>query len=202
MQVFEITIPVKSPDRPILIDFSGDVHLGSKSCDVEMFEKAVTKTIKDKAYYVGMGDAVDSIVPADSRYDRADVSETKFIYNDVEWDLGSLDGQHAYYEMIMERIAKTGRLLGLHYGNHGSKVYVATTNNLMKGIAARTKCRFMGYFAHWKIHFSYKGKRINTITLVTWHGHGGSASPAGVINVHERLRKSFDADLYVCGHYH
>lgn len=202
MEVFEKTIDVKSRTAPIHIDFMGDIHIGSKNASVEKFEEALENNRKKGAYLVIMGDVADAITPSDKRYDREDVSAVEFVYNGVKWDMGSLDGALAFIEKSLEPVAKDGRLLGIHYGNHCGKVYIQTTCNITKGMAARLKTTFMGYMAMWKLNLRYKKKIIKTLNMFTWHGGGGATTPSGVVGVHERLRKSFAADLYVTGHYH
>lgn len=202
MEVFNRVIEVKSPTKPVLVDFIGDIHIGSKSCAVAKYLKAMENSKRDKSFVVIMGDVVDAIPPSDHRYDRAEVSKDEFEYNGEKWDLGSMDGAMSFVEKSLEEAAKAGRLIGVHYGNHCGKVYVQTTCNMTRMMCGRLKVKFLSYIALWNLIFKCKGKEVGRVKIFTWHGGGGASTKAGVLNLHEKLRRDFEADLYVVGHFH
>lgn len=202
MEVLRYKIQVKTPETPVYIDFFSDIHIGPKNFSKTAFERALKESEKAGAFFIGGGDYCDSIIPTDKRYDREDVTKEEFEYNGVKWDMGSLDGQYALLEKYLEPIAKRGKLLGLGIGNHGSKVFILMTCNLVKGIAARLKTKYLGYISYLTIEIWCRGKKLREVKTLAWHGHGGGTSPGAVVGIHEKLRKSFDADLYLTGHWH
>jgi len=173
------------------ICFKGDEHLGSKYHDLELHKKAINQILeRDNTYLVLMGDALETAT-------KDSVGAGIFEQDQIVEE--QLD---AYVELHMP-LAKAGKLLGVHMGNHEWRVFKHSGMNLVKNMvkqwnyASPTPVR---YFGHGIFHYLQIGSQ--NYTIYTMHGGSGAIKPVSKLNSIINLQNLADADLYVMGHTH
>lgn len=205
MRVFVYTIDLdKLGIDEVHICHVGDMHLGTKSSSRKKYLQAIQQIIDDpRKFMIGMGDYTDSITPTDKRYDPDVLDKEEFEFRDQRWQLGRLDGAHEWFEMSLEELAKMKKIIGLHVGNHGSKVYKQATYDSVKKICGRLRTKFLGDgVALWRLRLKRGKKLVREYKFCTDHGSGGGWTLGAAVNRQMRDLSSFDADAYVIGHTH
>ncbi len=98
---------------------------------------------------------------------------------------------------ILEPVAKAGLLIGIHEGNHESRITKATGVDVTKVMAKLLGVPYLGY-ACWSL------LRVGTqnYTLYSYHGKSGSRFLHTKIKAALDLTNSFEADLICMGHVH
>jgi len=168
----------------ILLIGLGDVHYGSRDCDIEKFEKMV-KWIKGKenARVIIMGDMLD-IALKDSvgggTFDNTCTPEEQMDY------------------MLTTLEPIKNKIWCMLSGNHGERIRERTSIDTDKIMA-----RALGipYAEHGTTFIKAKIGNINYVIYAA-HGNTCSLSPAGKLNACLKMGNYIDADIYMMGHVH
>ena len=165
-----------------LIPF-GDLHYGSKDCDVQKIKDTI-KWIKkkDNTRVVLMGDLIDVGL-------RDSIGGGTFD-NDVEPEQQIND----IIDMLMPIKDKIWCMLG---GNHEERIRLRTSINVNKIIANALNIRYCGDSCFIKAKIGNQN-----YVIFTAHGRSGSLTPSGKLNAIMKYGGYIDADLFLMGHVH
>ncbi len=200
---FEVDLDAVGEDE-VVINCIGDVHLGTKNASKSKFELALQETLKKRnAFMLGMGDYTDSIIPTDKRFDLRTLDGTEIEFQDMRWNLQEVDGQHIYLEKALEKLGEAKKIIGLHAGNHGGKMYKMFSYDGLKRICGEIGCEYLTHgSALWSLRLKRGKKIVKDWTFYSCHGNGGGWTLGAPVNRQMRNFSSFMADAYVMGHTH
>lgn len=164
--------------------FIGDVHYGSKQCDVPRFLGNIDYCFKNNVKVILMGDLCECAT-------RESVGSGVYEQEHI------IDDQHEQMVKWLKPLADQKLILGTHSGNHGERVYKATGFNLDKALARELKVPYLG-------DACWNRLRVGTQTynIYTLHGRTGSRFDGTALLALERISTSFFADGVFCGHSH
>jgi predicted phosphodiesterase len=165
-----------------LIPF-GDVHYGSRECDVKVFNAHLNmiKEMGDVAVIL-MGDMVN-VGTRDSVGAGA--------YDD------NRNPEEQYEEMIgfLEPIKE--KIIGCHQGNHEERIRNNSSFDISKMLAHELKVPYLQYSALHKIKVNDVNYHVYSV-----HGSSGATTAAGKMNSCRKMQENVDADIYLHAHTH
>lgn len=165
------------------IVFIGDVHYGSKQCNVEKFEKILKFCLENELYVFGMGDMIES----NSRHSvGAGVYEQLTPQQQIE-DISE----------YLRPLAKKGLIVGYLTGNHENRVNKELGIDISKLICKDLSIPYLGY-AGWSLF--YIGSQ--SYSIYTTHGASSATLKHTKLKAVLDVSKSFEADLVAMGHIH
>ena len=186
----------------------GDIHLGATNCDYERAEAVRDLIAKDKnAYWIGMGDMLDSITPSDKRWD-AQITDWR--------RLKKREGDHDESTIVIDQLELAerffapiwSRCLGFHAGNHEDAIAKYHFVDITKKLCRDHDVPYLGYTAMTRLeigfHHNEKGSGGQAISLDIFSEHGGAGGGTegnAVNQLHKRMEQ-FRADIYLKGHVH
>jgi hypothetical protein len=178
---FEL-IPNEKGYAPLL--FFGDIHLGYPTCDVAKAQSMIDWVIKEKAYVILMGDLLECGTTrsiGDSAYTQ------------------TLNPQEQMETMItmLTPLAETGRVIGLHTGNHEQRMFKDSGIDVAKVMARILRVPYLNY-ACWTL--LKVGKLY--YTLYSSHGSSGSVMEHTKLNAVIKMSHIVRADIVAYGHTH
>jgi hypothetical protein len=168
--------------------FRGDVHLGCKQADINAWQTTNKIVAGDPlAFDFSMGDAVDSIVARDPRYDPFN--------RDPQFE--SVDDAFSFYEDQYKKLKdKSG---GMLIGNHEWKLIQYCEINETKKICRRFNIPYLGFASFLEFEFP----NGNVLTGFIAHGSGGGRGIGGKMNRLDEIKgKITFVDFAVYGHTH
>lgn len=186
----------------------GDIHLGNRACDEEMFENTIGRIERDpNAYWVMMGDACDYVQMKDWRFDPNMLPDWFTVQ-----DLSDISGvQSDRFLSLVEPIAD--KCLGIIQGNHELSIKKNYERDIYSEIVTGVKERGgfpadyklgLGYYGWMRLSFySDDGNKVRSAVDICLH-HGfvsGKLAGAKALNM-ERFLWTHDADLVLMGHSH
>jgi len=189
MEKHKITISNK--DVITIVPF-GDVHLGSPNCDWDKFWRFIKWAEKEDLYLIGMGDIFDVILATDKRYSAE------------ERQLPLLNAIDTIVKTL-EPLAKQGKIIGLHRGNHEQKMADIGVGDPILNVCARLGVKFLGYSSFIQVVAKRKfnsGAESNALIIYCHHGFFSGRKRGSKINNLEDLSMYWDADLYLVAHSH
>jgi len=186
----------------------GDVHLGNKAADENLFRSVVQTIAADEnAYWVGMGDYCDFVNRSDPRF--APESLPRWVKMSHLADLAG--AQRDRFLDIIEPIA--GKCLGLIEGNHERAIHKYYERSIYSDLLIGIKERG-GFPVEHQLGFGYSGwlilqfyrseekRRVSNVNINLHHGFvGGRLAGAKALNM-QRWIWTHDADLVIFGHSH
>ncbi|MDX1279020.1 hypothetical protein [Oceanihabitans sediminis] len=163
--------------------FFGDQHIGSKDSDMEAIQKQID-WIKNKknVLVILMGDTVNCALKG---------SVGAGSYDDTMNPDQQIDTAIEIFTPIKEKI------LGIHNGNHGNRVYNETTISPEKVISQALNVPYLGDTCFHHIRFGNQ-----TYIVHTAHGSTGATTVGGALNSCMKYANFNQADLYAMGHTH
>jgi hypothetical protein len=164
--------------------FWGDIHLGYPQCELEKAKAMLDWAVERNVYVILMGDLIECGL-------SGSIGDSVYQQN--------LNPQ-AQMEMVLEilsPIVETGRVIGLHSGNHENRISKATGINISKIMAKMLNVPFLGYSC-WSL---LKVGNIN-YTLYSTHGCSGSIFEHTKLNAVIKLSHVVRADIIAMGHTH
>jgi len=165
------------------IHFFGDQHIGSKDCDIEAVEKYIEWLKNQKnAIVVLMGDTINSALKG---------SVGAGSYDDIMNPEQQIETAIEMFAPIADKI------VGVHNGNHGNRIYNETTLSPEKIIAMGLGVPYLGDTCFHHLRF----KDI-TYTLFTAHGSTGSGTVGGALTSCMKYANFAIADIYAMAHTH
>ena len=163
--------------------FIGDVHYGSKQCNVEKFEKILQYCLENELYVFCMGDMIES----NSRH-----SVGAGVYEQI-----SPQKQIEDISEYLRPLAEKNLIVGYLTGNHESRVNKELGIDISKIICKELKIPYLGY-AGWSLF--YVGNQ--SYSLYSTHGASSATLKHTKLKSILDIAKSFEADLVTCGHVH
>ena len=170
-------------DRASIV-LKGDEHYGSGVFDGDLNRKSLDRFLKKGFYVIGMGDNLETAT-------KSSVGAGVFEQDDI------VQGQLESYISDHMGFAESGKLLGLHIGNHEARVFEQSGTNLSKIMAQMLDVPYLGAGV---VHYIQVGKQ--NYVFYTAHGGSGSIKPHTKIKACIDLQHMVDADLYGMGHTH
>lgn len=173
----------------------GDIHYGTKNCDLNKLKDTVDWIRKSpNTYWLGMGDYCEFVNPSDPRIDFANIKTSLLehlsnLHNKEQKDIAE----------ILKPIAP--RCIGLLHGNHEETIRTKYHSNPTEFLATTLNTINLSYTAMIRIVFERLTSRKSVIVFAC-HGNGSSRSEAGSINTIVGKSKDFQADVYLMGHVH
>jgi hypothetical protein len=166
------------------IVFMGDEHIGSSTYQEGEHRSWVNWCLENKIPIILMGDELECAT-RDSI--GAGVYESEEI----------IDQQLEHFYQIYKPLAEEGLILGIHIGNHESRLWKSSGVNLSKIIAKELKIPYLGIG---KLHYFKVGKE--RYTIYTTHGATGSRLPHTKMKGCLDLANMIEAEIYAMGHTH
>ncbi|AOQ24693.1 hypothetical protein MTAT_20380 [Moorella thermoacetica] len=162
----------------------GDIHLGLKSSRLDVFKRFLDYLLANDCYTICLGDQVEN------------ATRTSVGLGMYEEDF-HLQDQLDAMALLLEPVAKAGKLLGIHEGNHEHRAAVAAGLHPMRILADRLQVPYLGYQGY---HKFIVGKEIYHV--FTAHNRGGGRTVAGKIKAAEDADQIAFCDVYITGHSH
>ncbi len=174
---------VKNGKNYAEIVFIGDVHYGSKQCNVEKFENILKFCLDNNLYVFCMGDMIE----ANSRHSvGAGVYEQITPQKQIE-DISE----------YLRPLAKKGLIVGYLNGNHENRVNKELGIDISKIICKGLEIPYLGY-AGWSLF--YVGNQ--SYSMYSTHGASSATLKHTKLKAVLDVAKSFEADLIAMGHIH
>jgi len=183
--------------KPITIVPVCDTHLGSGSTAEAEFRKYIERGIKEKAWFIGVGDYLDlSRWSQRAKWSGANLeSSMADILEDKATQL-----ENAFLHLVR---GTEGKWLGMIEGNHWWQHGDGTTSDTR--IAKALHAPWLGScgFVVLTIRRTAEGSR-GSHKYVIWlhHGKGAGIKLSAPMNTLENLSGSFQADLFLTAHQH
>lgn len=203
MEVIEKIIPYRKADKFAIYPL-GDIHLGVVHCDEErLIEKvAEIKALGKKAFWLGMGDYGDLVVPSDfKRWDGRILAP---------WMKGNEDNIGPTQVERMDEILSPiwGQCLGLIEGNHDEAIRRYNHYNFIKELLKKANKKYVVPYAGVSCFVRLNFKRENSneahdFIIHARHGEGAArTSGARALAVLRLSQSMVNAHITFSGHLH
>src|SRR6266487_1064426 len=198
---------VKESD--VMIEPISDVHAGARFHDKKKFAEVVKRINDDpRRYTFVMGDIFD-----------ATTLENKFFDPEacVDPELPTLEHQYQYILNILAPLARKGKILGVHCGNHDERLRIRHFQdfvlrlvdelNVVAAAANAPAIKYLKYTGITRLVFYEKfqtGKLMNrgSFNFYTAHGSYSGRRAGGNLNSVQDMERDYSADVYLSGHTH
>jgi len=177
-----ILLPIQNDYSEVM--FIGDVHYGSKQCDIKRFLANLAYCLKNNVFVLLMGDLLESAT-------RHSVGAGVY-----EQDT-PCQSQHEQMVEWLRPLADKGLIIGSHQGNHEERIYKESGVNISKALCRELSVPYLGD-ACWS-QFVVGNQSYSIFSL---HGRTGSRFDGTALLALERISTSFYADLCAMGHTH
>jgi len=170
----------------------GDIQWTGRDSDVavDLLKKRIEYGIENNALFLGMGDYIDFASPSN----RASLRDSRLYDNarNVIEDSAIALTDHVYKEILAPT---KGRWIGLLEGHHFYQLSDGLTTDWV--LAQKLGTEHLGWSAF--IRIEVKGRK----PVIIWCSHGcGSGQTVGSLaNRIDKIAQTFDADLYLMGHW-
>lgn len=162
-----------------------DLHYGAKKHNYELLKQYISYIMKTPdCYAIGLGDYLEN------------ATRTSIGLGMYEEDV-HFPQQYEMIDDLLRPLARAGKLLGLHSGNHEMRTTLAVGMDPVYLLAKSLDVPYLGYTA---FHKWVVGDVVYKV--VTLHGRSGAKSPTGRLNALRSLRDVAQADIYLMGHLH
>lgn len=176
----------------------GDVQYaggGDKDpCDVDRLQRHLGWGMKQGAYFLGMGDYLDTVSPSNRKalraaglYDTTKDAIEEIMAQRLEKFLGIVKGTE-------------GRWLGLLEGHHYYEFEDGTTTDTR--LCQQLRAPYLGDCAFVRLVFQAQGRKRVGCTIWCHHGEGSGRLAGAPLAPLERMSQAFEADIYLMGHHH
>jgi len=169
-----------------------DIHWGNTYCDTRALKDYLADS-DDKTYFIGGGDWIDAVVTKDiKRYMKhSDATETDAILDEQEDGLGEVLAPYK------------DKIIGGGDGNHEHSIIKYHGHNPMRRMSEKLGFKYLGYSWFVRLVFSEDNSRTRTVVVYGHHGWGGGSRTAGgELTKYDKVRKNYEADIYMFGHGH
>lgn len=178
----------------ISIYLIGDIHLGTILCEEGELQKYV-KEIKGNplAYWIGMGDLVDGIVPSDKRWDDGVISDWVHPDNVIEDERSRIND-------LLSPIK--GQCLGLLYGNHEDKHRIYNHVNIHQNLCNDFGVENLGFDCFMVFHFTRAKSSVRTLVGAFTHGSGHATTDTAKMAKLLAFMRNKNANIFGYAHTH
>ncbi len=161
----------------------GDVHYGSRECNVDVFKAHIEmiKNTKDCAVIL-MGDLVNVGL-------RDSVGAGPYDDNKTP--------EEQYEEILKLLLPIKSKIISCLCGNHEERIRKTTSFDISKMLAKELKVPYLQYGGLHKIKVNGINYHVYSI-----HGSSGATTGAGKMNACRKMQEKADADIYLHGHLH
>jgi len=172
--------------------FIGDVHVGHKNAELKIFKNVVDYVKShENAFWIGMGDYADAVVPKDEKRFDFDMIDKRFL---------TPEEQYNYIYESFKPIAD--KCIILLTGNHDDVLREKYYHDWVDELAYKLNVPYGGINAYIRLIFNYDNS-CRTINIYVHHGYFTGRTKSGQINRVEDMRNIFeDAKIYAMGHVH
>ena len=210
MELIARDIVIPHPRTEIKIVAMGCVQHGAAGCDERLAQFWYDYILRTPhAYVILGGDLVDSIHEKDRRYAEQEVAEwclgTKA--NRAKWGSTLIDRQYRYALKKWEPLAKAGKILWIHKGNHEEKLVATASRDLTLDWCRALKVPYAGLAALSLLRVKHVKRRHESearfsVSFFSQHGGGGAQSDGGIINKAGGMLAAWDVDVALMWHLH
>lgn len=195
-------IKYKSRSDRFMIVPIGDCHLGSCNCDLDKLKRLLEWCVATpNVYVILMGDLIECISYAggEKRFDQDTIAEP---YKSNLPRLIQLQTEDIL--TIFEPLAKTGRILGYHRGNHEESARKKYTTDICYELWREWKgaIPMLKDVALTRLQFERLGGTVSTLDIFSAHGNVAGRTEGSKINRLTNIMSMFDADVYFIAHGH
>lgn len=164
----------------------GDAHLGHANAETQMLQDLIQYIVDTPdCYVIVLGDMLENAT-------RTSVGMGIFT-EDIH-----LRDQIMLATEILEPLAESNRLLGVHTGNHEFRNAILTGLNPMELVATQLGVPYLGYQAYYVINVGSQTYRV-----MSSHGVGSGRTTGAKANASERMADVAPLmHLYLSGHTH
>lgn len=195
MNIADYTIECKSRSDVFYLIPIGDIHYGTKNCDIKKLEGLISWIAANKnVYWLGLGDMIEAINYSDKRFDPQN------ILPELQNSLDNLPSAQAFQLAKKFNVIKD-RCIGLMEGNHEETVRLKYHLSVTDLMADKLNTRNLGYVCMIRLYFRRLGRNRPVIVYAT-HGFGGGRMVGSKINNLINIARDFEADIYLAGHVH
>lgn len=175
----------------------GDVHYQTRGWPEQKFKDHIAWGLDRGAYFIGMGEFLDSASESQRQVAAQFREETKETLDDLMRE--SADN------LIYLLKETKGRWIGAIEGDHRwdfSSAPAGEPQSLDQYICRALGTDFLGSEGWIRITPGIKGHPEADTLLLAHHGVGGGSTAGGHLNRVEQQVKGFEADVYLMGHSH
>jgi hypothetical protein len=186
--------------KEILLMPVGDIQWAGDRSEVAlgMLKRHIQWGVDRGAYFIGMGDYIDTFSPSN----RAKLTSAQLYDTALRTiDKDAYDRMKELYDQALA--PSKGRWLGLLEGHHFHQMRTGLTTD--QYLAELLDAPFLGTSAYLRLIFDRaQTAKPSTGEVVIWlhHGTGSSRAVGGALARLDQVRRGFDADIYMMGHFH
>ena len=187
----------------------GDVHIGAHNCAENQFRRIVNAIKSEpRAYWIGGGDYLDSIILQDSqRFDPGVLPAWMLTGGSDKIRKKIKDMVAAQQERFLDIVSPIkDKCMGLIEGNHEYAIMKHHNRNLMGELCKHLGAQELTDTAFLRLRFTRNGRSgKNSVTMLRMfvaHGDGGGRSPGSEPGHLTRLALDKDAEIVIRGHSH
>ena len=194
--IHSVTIPVKQ-NQPIKLIPFGDIHADSDLHAVDEWMEFIDYARKEKdAYFLGMGDYLDSWSASERHILRSGGLHDTSLKNLEK------DARKRVADFCKQISFMKGRCLGIISGNHKPEFSDGTNGDHLIAAALGTKYLGVASAIHVSLHVNGKEPQWS-FDVFAHHGKGGSArTVGGTLNTVAQVAAYMDCEIYLMGHDH
>lgn len=199
MKTLDITIPYTQANHIFNLYAIGDIHGGTKHCQVKRLDSAISRMEADPfCAVVGMGDYGEFINPGDKRFDIGSI-DTSY----VELD-NICDSQERWIEKKFKKLAGSKKLKELLEGNHEAQRKAHDNQDVMKNICNTLKVPNGGHVACLRLFFDReRSNETHMFTCIFTHGSSGATTLSGKVSALVTFMGQYtNVDLFGYAHTH
>lgn len=195
------------PSRSTIVDIYplGDLHIGSRTCAEKALRRVINEIKKNPhAYWIGGGDYLDAIKPADSkRFDMDTMPDWMLEGNSLTVREKLNDIVRQQFDRCVEILEPIKhKCLGLIEGNHEFSIRKFYNQNIHKDLCKTLETKDLTDESFMLLRFKRRSGTSN-VKLYICHGHGGGRSIGSEPNkLHTMLSEWEDAQICLRGHSH
>lgn len=192
MEVVDKVINCGRSDR-FTIHPLGDIHMGTQHCAESAIQQRVADIKGDKtAYWLGMGDYMEAILPNDKRFDHGGLADW-VVRDDI------LESERKRVVALFKPIAS--QCLGLLTGNHEETIHMNGEGDVTRHLCSDLNVPYLSAAAFINLRFNRNNAKHH-FRIHAWHGAGAAQSYGGRLMRLMALVNDVEADIYLMGHLH
>ena len=194
----------------------GCAHHGAAGADEQQLNFWYNKILNTpNMYAIFLGDMVDAIYEKDKRYTEEEVADWCW---GKKWGGTIIDRQFNYAVEKWSPLAKAGKILWIHMGNHEEKLIAVASRDLTRDWSRVLSIPYAGYMALTNLRILHDGpfdpkarkrpgrdnsySRSTRVVFFTTHGAGGAQSQGAVMNKVSAMMDNYEANVYLMAHLH
>jgi hypothetical protein len=199
MKTFDITVPYTNANHIFNLYAIGDIHGGTKHCQVKRVDSAIRILENDPfCAVIGMGDYGEFINPGDKRFDISSI-DTSYV------DLANIcTSQEKWIANKFKKLAGQKKLKVLLEGNHEAQRKAHDNQDVMANICEKLNVPNGGHVACIRFFFDREhSNETHMFTCMFTHGSSGATTLSGKVGALVAFMSQYtDTDLFGYAHTH